>query len=276
MKYEDKDKNVLIKAKEIKIGTGVSFGRNINVNVRGTFSIGDRSYLGDNADISGNNVSFGSDLYNSNGLKIGGGGYTNPTANFTMGNRCTIHNNYINLAEEVVVGDDVGFSLDVSIQTHGYWLSVLEGYPAKFAGVSIGDGVIIGFRSVILMGVTIAENIVIGSCSVVTKNLTEVSGIYVGNPARLIKKVVPLSTAEKIKKVDYIVNEYKKIAKSHNMSSLIEANYPIITINGCDFNVETLQFSGIEDEYTDHFRDYVRKWGLRYYTDRPFKTIIKN
>ena len=209
--YENKSNNILIKADKIEIGANVSFGKNINVDVRGTFAIGNRSRLGNNVEIVGNNISFGSDLYHSEGLNIGGGGHTNPTANFTMGDRCTIHNNYINLAEEIVVGDDVGFSLDVSVQTHGYWLSVLEGYPAKFAGVSIDEGVIVGFRSVILMGVTIAKNIVIGSCSVVTKNLTETYGVYVGNPAKFIKRVVPLSAAEKIKKVDNIINEYKKI-----------------------------------------------------------------
>jgi len=273
--YENKSNNILIKADKIEIGSNVSFGKNINVDVRGIFAIGNRSRLGNSVEIVGNNVSFGSDLYHSEGLNIGGGGHTNPTANFTMGDRCTIHNNYINLAEEVVVGDDVGFSLDVSIQTHGYWLSVLEGYPAKFAGVSIDDGVIVGFRSVILMGVTIAKNIVIGSCSVVTKNLTETSAIYVGNPARFIKRVVPLSTAEKIKKVDYIINEYKKISEHHNMNSPIEVKYPVITVNECVFNVENLQFSGLEDEYTDHFRDYIRKWGIRFYSDRPFRSTIR-
>jgi len=275
MVHENKSDNVLIRANNIEIGSNVSFGENINVEVRGTFAIGDRSHLGNNVNIVGNNVSFGSDLYHSDGLNIGGGGHTNPTANFTMGDRCTIHNNYINLAEEIVVGNDVGFSLDVSIQTHGYWLSVLEGYPAKFAGVSIDDGVIVGFRSVILMGVTIARNIVIGSCSVVTKNLTEPSGIYVGNPARFMKRVVPLSTAEKIKKIDSIINEYRKITEHHNISLSIEINYPIIMVNDCSFNVETLQFDGPEDEYTDHFRDYIRKWGIRFYSNRPFKSVLK-
>ena len=272
--YENKSKNIFIKAKEIEIGTGVSFGENIYVDVRGKFAIGDRSRLGDDVKIAGNNVSFGNDLYHSTGLDIGGGGHTNPTANFTIGDRCTIHNNYINLAEEITIGNDVGLSLDVSIQTHGYWLSVLEGYPAKFAGVYIDNGVIVGFRSVILMGVSVASNVVIGACSVITKNLTEKNGIYVGNPARFIKKVEPLIVSEKIEKVDYIIDEYKKIAKHYGICPLISIDYPNVKVNDCDFNVETLEFAGSEDNVTDHFRDYVRKWGLRYYSNRPFKTIV--
>lgn len=273
--YEDKSKDVSIKASEIHIGEGVSFGGNIHIDVRGKFSIGNRSRLGYDVKVEGNNVFFGDDLYHSEGLKIGGGGHTNPTANFTIGDRCTIHNNYINLAEEIIIGNDVGLSLDVSIQTHGYWLSVLEGYPAKFAGVFIGDGTIVGFRSVILMGTSIAKNAVIGACSVITKNLTEENGIYVGNPAKFIRKVVPLSHPEKIKKINYIIDEYKKIASHHGIDPNIVVNYPYIYVNKCKFDVEKIEFSGKEDRETDHFRDYIRKWGLRYYADRPFRTIIK-
>jgi hypothetical protein len=39
-----------------------------------------------------------------------------------------------------------------------------------------------------------------------------------------------------------------------------------------DFTVNLLTFAykGIESETTDHFRDYMRKWGIRIYTERPF------
>ena len=274
--YEDKSKNIFIRASTIRIGDNVSFGGNINIDVRGKFSIGDRSRLGHDVKIKGNNVCFGNDLYHSVGLIIGGGGYTNPTANFTIGDRCAIHNNYVNLGEEVFIGNDVGFSLDVSIQTHGYWLSVLEGNPAKFAGVTINDGVIVGFRSVILMGTTIAKNVIIGACSVIAKDLLEEGGIYVGNPAKFIKKISPLSITERVEKISYIIDEYKKIAVHHGISPSIDIDYPNVKVNGCSFNVETLEFNGVEDGITDHFRDYVRKWGLRYYSNRPFKTIIKD
>lgn len=271
---KNKSKNIFIKAKKIQIGKNTTFGKNIDIDIKGKFIIGDRSHLGNNTYIRGNNISFGDDLYNSSGLKIGGGGYTNPTANFTIGDRCTIHNNYINLAEEVTIGDDVGFSVDVSILTHGYWLSVLEGYPAKFAGVRIADGVIVGYRTVIMMGVDISQNIVLGACSVVTKNLSQQNSIYCGNPAKFIKKVVPLSIPGKIKKINHIINEYEKIAAYHNIKSTIVFAYPNIFVNGCTFNTMTLKFIGTEDAATDHFRDYIRKWGLRYYSNRPFKTII--
>jgi len=273
--YRDSSKEILIQAKELSISETASFGQNIHINVKGVFHIGDRSILGNDVEIEGRNVSIGTDLYHSRGLRIGGGGHTNPTANFSIGDRCTIHNNYINIAEAITIGNDVGLSPDVTIQTHGYWLSVLEGFPAKFAGVTIDDGVIVGYRSMILMGVHICENIVVGAGSVVTKDLTKRNGIYAGNPAKFIREVVPLLKQRRIEMIDHIINQYKKIAIYHGIDPVISVLYPIIVVNGCVFNLEKLEFTGNEDEETDDFRDYIRKWGLRFYSNRPFKNVYE-
>ena len=120
------------------------------------------------------------------------------------------------------------------------------------------------------------ENIVIGASSIVTKNLKDSNSIYAGNPAKFIKKVIPLSKEDKLYTVNYIVSEYKKIAKYHGISPGILVNYPIICVNNCKFDVEKLEFEGNENEETDDFRDYVRKWGLRFYSDRPFRSVYEN
>jgi len=65
--------------------------------------------------IRGNNIKFGEHLFHSSGLRIGGGGRQHPDADFEIGDRCTIHNNFINVCEPVVIGDDVGLSQDVAI-----------------------------------------------------------------------------------------------------------------------------------------------------------------
>lgn len=231
--------------------------------------MGSYSRLGNNTEIFGNNVSFGQHLFNSSGLRIGGGGRLHPSANFKLGDRCTIHNNFINVCEPVEIGNDVGLSPETSMLTHGYWLSVLEGYPASFAGIKIGDGVIIGYRSLIMMGVNIANNCVVGAQSVVTKSLIN-TGIYAGSPAKFIKEIVPLTTEEKIIKIQNIISEYKKIAQYHNLSPAITIDFPWVTIEDFMINFETLDFKGKETITTDDFRDYIRKWGIRIYTKRPF------
>jgi|SRR3989344_1842627 len=278
-KCEDEEKNILITAGRIVIGKNVSLGKNIRVDIRETFSIGDRSRLGDNARIEGRNALIGSDLWSSsrefNGLSIGRGRKNWPEANFKLGNRCTIHNNTIDLAKEVAIGDDVGLSPDVTIYTHGYWNSVLSGYPAKHAPVVIENGVIVGYRTTILAGVTIGRNAVIGAQSVVTKSLPG-NVIYGGNPAKKIRDVIEPSEEEKKTLAESILGEYLKIAEYRGLGPKIIFNFPVIRVNNLTLNISNLECAGEEDEETDDFRDFVFRYGLRFFTKRPFKQSYRD
>lgn len=268
-----------INAATISIGKDVSFGKNVDIDVRGEFAIGDYSRLGDDVKIRGNNVRFGKHLYHSCGLDVGGGGHTNPEANLTIGDRCTIHDNYINIAMPVIMGNDVGLSHEVAILTHGYWLSVLDGFPARFKGVAIGDGVIVGYRATILAGVTIGKQAVVGACSVVTKDLPE-KRICLGNPCKARSMIATPSLEQREILLERILQEYRMVARHHGYEPKVSAGWPFIyfkTESGedCIFSTEYLTFEGPEDASTDHFRDYVRKWGLRFYSERPFRSIIR-
>jgi acetyltransferase-like isoleucine patch superfamily enzyme len=217
----------------------------------------------------GNNIKIGKHFYNSSGLRVGGGGRQHPNANLTVGNQCTFCNNLINICEPVIIGNDVGLSEDVSLITHGFWLNALEGYPVNFAGIKIGDGVIVGYRTVIMMGTEIAPKIVIGANSTVTKNLNE-HGVYAGTPAKFIKHIVPLTTVQRIEQTEKIISEYIKIANYHNLNPSITIEYPVVSLDNHFFvNFETLEHWGMENEVSDDFRDYIRKWGIRIFTERP-------
>lgn len=269
--YSDTSRNIEIKAGSIRIGEGVTFGRNIRVAVRGAFELGDFSRLGNDTEILGNEIRLGAHLFHSAGLRVGGGGRQNPNANLRIGDRCTIHNNFINVCEPVVIGDDVGLSPETSILTHGYWLSVLEGFPASFAGVRIGSGAIVGYRSLIMMGVSIAEECVVGAQSVVSKSLVE-RGIYAGSPARFIKPIMPLGPEERLKKAEEILAAYEPIADYHgvDLEGQLKLEYPLLHFKDFTINLETFAYEGAEDEDTDDLRDYLRKWGIRVYTRRGF------
>lgn len=270
MEYINKKKNISIVANSIEIRNNVTLKENINIKLKGDFYIGDNSVLGSNTEILGNNVIIGKHLFNSSGLRVGGGGRQYPNANLSIGDRCVIHNNFINVCEPVIIGNDVGLSPDTSILTHGYWQSVLEGYPYSFSGVTIGNGVIVGYRSLIMMGVSIVDNVVIGAQSVVTKSIKE-KGIYAGSPARFIKEITPLSLEDKIKKVEAIIKNYEPISIYHNIKSKIVLDYPKIKVDDFMLDCEDFSYSGEETIATDNFRDYIRKYGIRIYTYRGFK-----
>lgn len=271
MIHEIKNKNIRIAAEEIHIGEGVTFGCNIDISVRGIFKLGNYSHLGSNTHIRGRSVFIQDHFYGSGGLRIGGGGAMNPTASLFIGKRCVMHNNFINLCEGVVIGNDVGLSPEANILTHGYWQSVLEGYPAKFAPVTIKDNVIIGYRSLILPNVSIEEGCVIGAQSVVSKHITE-KGIYAGSPARKVGDIKPLTADQKKNLLIDVLDEYAKIARYHGVEASIRLDYPWVVMGGFHMNVETFDYVGHENEDTDDFRDFLRKFGIRIYTHRPFKS----
>ena len=120
MIWENKEKSQIIEAKDIQIADDAILGKNIDIGVKGIFRLGGGSVLGDGAFIRGNNVMFGDELYNSGHLHVGGGGQLHPTANLIMGDRCTCHNNLLNVCEPITIGNDVGLSPEVTIITHGY------------------------------------------------------------------------------------------------------------------------------------------------------------
>jgi acetyltransferase-like isoleucine patch superfamily enzyme len=272
MIYEDKDKGIFIKADQINIGENVSLGNNLTVRAHGKFTLGNYSKLGDNTLIEGNNIIIGEHFYGSGGMNVGAGGQQHPNANLIIGDRCVIHNNVINICESVEIGNDVGFSGRVEIVTHGFWLSVLEGHPARFEGVKINNGVILGFSSTILMGVEIADNVTLGAHSLVTKNLERSNSIYAGAPARYIRTLQPLSEDERVKKLEKIIEEYLVVAKYQNINPSLALKYPFIEVNDFRINVENFEYEGPEDNETDNFRDFFRRWGIRIYTKRPFST----
>jgi len=273
--YQDSDKNIRIKAGNFEIGENVSLGRDIDIIVKETFALGDRSVLGDDVHIRGRNVRIGADLYHTSGLRVGGGGCDRPRANLTIGDRCTIHNNYINLAESVHLGNDVGLSPDVHIITHGFWMNVLDGFPVKFAPVVIKNGAIIGQRTMIMPDVAIGDNVVVGAQSVVTKDLLPWA-IYAGSPAKFIREVLDPPEEYKMEWLEDILAEYQEIAKYHGLEVeypfMLE--YPYIWFRNCKFDVKTLGVYGEEDKFTDSFRDHLRRYGLRFYTKRPFRSLM--
>lgn len=271
--YIDNNKNISISADSLNIGENVSFGSDIKIDVRGTFEIGNYSRLGSNTEILGHDIILGEHLFNSSGLRVGGGGRQNPNASLKIGDRCTIHNNFINVCENIDIGNDVGLSPETSILSHGYWLSVLDGFPASFSSVSIGNGVIVGYRSLVMMGVSIPSECVVGAQSVVSKTLHK-KGIYAGSPAKFIRDIEPLSLDKKINRMKAIIKEYHSIAEYHGVldSKNIKLKFPMLKFKAFEINVEDMTFDGREDEDTDDLRDFLRKWGIRIYTKRPFRS----
>lgn len=262
-------KNSFICAPTINIHESAKFGKNVHIKVRGTITIGKNCIFGDDVEINAENLSIGDNFFHlTPGLRIGGGGSQFKYANMTIGDRCVLHDNYINLAREVTLGDDVGLSPGVKILTHGFWNSPLEGFPCTYKGVTIGDGAIIGQDSFINIGSTIGKNVVIGANSTVNGQHEVEGGIYVGNPTRFIRKIEEPTEEAKRKFMNETVAGWRSLG-----GLAFEYIYPKIHLNAAIIDVVERTIIGQEDDWTDKLRDWLRRHGIKIYTDRGFKSL---
>jgi len=274
--YKDLSNNVHIVAKQLNIGNNVRFGKDVKINVRGTFEIGDNSIIGDRFTANAEELIIGEYFYNgptdSRGMVIGGGGANFPYAKLKIGDRMVCHTGHINLASPVTIGNDVGLSHDVDLITHGFWYNVLEGYPRVFKEINIGNNVIVGWKTVIMSGVSIADNIVIGSHSTITKSLLESKAIYAGSPAKLIKHITEPSYEEKCHMLEDLISDFKDLMSYYDVPEFtINSDYPYLYLNQLRINVANFSYEGEHDVVTDAFRDFARRYGIRIYVPHGFK-----
>jgi acetyltransferase-like isoleucine patch superfamily enzyme len=108
---------------------------------------------------------------------------------------------YVNVARSVTLGRNVGVGGSTLIFTHGYWLSQLDGFPVKYAPVTIGDDVWLPWDCFIMPGVRIGNRVVVGAKSLVTKDVPD--GALVGGiPAKVLKDIsyreVPFEEKKKL------------------------------------------------------------------------------
>ncbi len=263
-----------------KVFTGSDFqcGENVVIDVAESICIGDRCVLGDNTYISGRRVTIGDDFYGYSWewkrLDIGRGRSDDELAVLTVGDRCTFHDNRIDLAREVTIGDDVGLSPEVCIYTHYYWQSPLEGYPMKYAPVAICNGAIVGFRSTVLPGVSIGANCVIGAGSVITRSL-QANSVCAGVPCEEKRCIRDVQTPPVVMcRLKGLLEEYSNSCRYRGWECTPVLNWPFVNVyTNYTFDFEKLTAPLFENEFTDDFRDFMFKHGIRFYTKRPFRKL---
>ena len=67
-----------------------------------------------------------------------------------------------------------------------------------------------------------------------------------------------------------ILERYNLLGATYNK---LEFDYPFITIDDALINVETKTLIGTETITTDKLRDFLRRYGIRIYTERPFISL---
>ena len=119
-------------------------------------------------------------------------------------------NDVITIGENSQVQDgsvlhaDPGFPL-----TLGKNVSV--GHMAMLHGCTIGDGSLIGIKSVILNGAVIGKNCLIGANTLITEGKTIPDGsLVLGSPGKVVRQLAPEEIAEINSSADHYVQNFKR------------------------------------------------------------------
>jgi len=263
-------------------------GKNVTIECN-NFTLGANSYIGDNCSITCNNFTAGDNLFIPGRVEIGRGGCKGPNSNVYIGDNVGIfEGTIINPSDEVHIGDNVGIGGEVMIWTHGAWLDVMQGFPADFGPVYIGENVWLPARSIVLPNVIIGKNTVIGIGSIINRNLPE--GCFAaGSPCKVIKENCypkELSKEEKEKIVNNIIDDWKILIKNKGKTEEYITYYDKITeilvlkqpnenhsFYITSYDLTNKNTKGFKNEVSEDLRDYLRRRGIKIFTENQFKSI---
>ena len=205
-------KETVIRATKCVIGDYVTIGDDNKILVGETLTIGSNSFLGNKNDITCLSCDLGEYLFLDSNVIVGHGGKLSHDSRLKVGKHCMICAYVkLNVNFSIDIGDDVGIGEYVDVWTHGSFPPVLEGFPAQFGPVKIGNNVWLPAKSTVLANVIIGDNIVIGVNSLINKNLP--SGCLAGGiPVKVLKEnQYPVTDRNKNNQlVKEIIEEYKK------------------------------------------------------------------
>lgn len=317
-------RNCKIKSRKIRIGKNTTIGSFSNIRVAENLDLGANSNYGLRLVAYCRELKVGDFMHAGADIDFGYGSQS-PDSKINIGKHCFLgHRTIINSEKPVKIGDDVGIGAETMIWTHGVWLGVLNGFPANFAPVKIGNRVWIPARTVILPGVEIGDDVVISINSVLTRPIPS-GALVAGNPARIVaeKKYPKAYSLEKKTSIvmdilqDYIpilldkgfiitedappdethsvfhkkfkefsilfftvlnkaVFEYlKKIEKRALIlffDSELDYKHHLIS-KTTYFDLSLLKIIGFEDRVSEDLRDYLRRKGIKIFTENRFCSI---
>ena len=285
-KIKGKGHNFEINADVVDIHPTVKIGENVNINCE-RIKLGKFCTIGDNVTITCRNFEVDSWLFMWNGVEVGRGGSSGLNSNVKIGKGVGIfENTIINPSDSVEIGDNCGIGADVMIWTHGAWLDITQGFPADFGPVKIGNNVWLPARSIVLPNVTIGNDVVIGINSIINRSLPD--GCFAaGAPCKVIKENVypkEVSDDELAKMVRGILNDWNTLIQY----KLDGFEPPTITVNyykkerkikltlGNEetiYDIRERTIEGGDGDIVEDLRDYLRRRGIKFFTDKGFKSI---
>jgi len=187
-------------------------------------------------------------------VKIGRGAWINPHAEIGGGRRELgslqtgdfLHMgkySFINTADRVTLGHEVGLGMWTALYTHGGYLNEVRGFPNQRGPITIGNEVWLP-KATVLPNVTIGDCVVVAAESLVNKDIP--SGCLAGGiPAKVIERAkYPIATV-------LVWN-----------GALVDDRF--LYVGDTEFNLRAREIEGPVTDETERFKDSLRRRGIRF------------
>ena len=305
---------------DVVLQEGAGIGAALEAELNEHLFLGRHGSVGSRVSMIGQGVRAGEFLWMKSDIIIGGGGARGPRSYLTIGDRSTIiDRTFINVSEEVRIGNSTALSFNVVLITHGAWQPVLQGYRAAFGPITIGDHAVVYLNSVIMPGVTVGDYATVAASSVVLDDVPA-RCLAAGSPARIRRGPegypAPVDEAETDALLDEVLRDYASTlpvkgarvvwASDDGRALCVELHGRRETVGylplaapppaswgpdgaptlllghgpagaartaGAYFDLASETVSGALSPLGEDLRDYLRRWTLRFFTGRPFRTL---
>jgi acetyltransferase-like isoleucine patch superfamily enzyme len=198
----------LILADRLVLGRGFHLGAGGRIESK-DFVCGDLVQFGPRLQLRCRKVRIGANAYFAPDVEIGGGGAMDPEAELLIGSHGFVGEHvHLNPCRTLSIGNEVVVSRQASLMTHSFGLDVLEGYPNRFAGVTIEDCCQIGISCTLFPGVRMGMGSILLSGSSLVTEVPE-GRLFGGVPAKDMKAARrALGSQEKIHLSRELVQEF--------------------------------------------------------------------
>ena len=264
-------------ANEVNIGKNVEISSDTEI-ICDKLSIGEGTMITGNTKITCKECIIGKSNF-LNGVLIEGSLNAGNTKIKIGNENLIVTGTRLNCNDYIEIGDDVNMG-DVKVFTHSSSMDVFKGYPFHKAPVKIGSHVWINIGSIVLPHVTIGSNVIITNNSVVNKDIPD--GCFAGGvPVKIIKENVfpkTLVPDEKQEILQDCVREYKESLKLKPFSATVEVfnTFIVFTVDNkaTFFDWKTKEITGEINNFSEDFRDFLRYRGIKFFTGKPFKSVL--
>ncbi|MCB2379186.1 hypothetical protein LGH70_16425 [Hymenobacter sp. BT635] len=270
--------NTTIRAASCVIGDNVTLGANNTFLVGQELTIGNLTIFGNANSLTARTIHVGEYVYWDSNVVVGHGGKFSEDAHLRVGSYSMICARItLNVNHAIHIGEYVGIGEDVAVWTHGSYLPILEGFPADFGPVHIGDKVWLPAKSTVLPNRRIGNNVVIGTNSLINKDLPD--GCLAGGiPVKILREnMYPSHDAARNEQlVQRIVQDYEQLAayKQLNVRVSYEPATAELRCNDVVFHLDTMKTQGAFTAVEEDFRDFLRRRGIKFYTGQPFSSVL--